>query len=73
MWASSKNAPSSPEARAADQSRSLPRLRLVQLHVLFGWPDGQLVTAPPSRLGLRTGIEAAIGAGSRIERTEYDN
>ena len=30
----------------------------------FGGQVGQLVTAPPFRLGLETGIEAAIGAGS---------
>jgi hypothetical protein len=52
------------------QTRSLPRAgeepALVQLRALRG-AFGPLVTAPLFRLGLETGIEAAIGAGSEAK------
>src|ERR1035441_10537634 len=62
--------PGSAEARVADQSRSLP-------HCVCAAPRlagalGPLVTAPLFHRGLATGIEAAIGAGSR-SKVKYND
>jgi hypothetical protein len=55
--------PGSAEARVAVKAARF-RTAFVQLAPV-GVAFGQLVTAPLFRLGLETGIEAAVGAGSQ--------
>jgi hypothetical protein len=50
-------------ARLSNPLASFPLRGFVQLRA-SGGPDGPLVTAPLIRLGLRTGLEAAMAAGS---------
>src|SRR5437016_641142 len=55
--------PGSAEARVAVKAA---RFRTAFVQLRARWVSfGQLVTAPLFRLGLETGIEAAIGAGSQ--------
>ena len=53
------------------QSRSLPRCACAAPRLAGSF--GQLVTAPLFRLGLETGIEAAIGAGSQSKGQDHDD
>ena len=71
--------PGSAEARVAVKAIRFRAAR-VQLHACgvlppslrYGGQVGQLVTAPLFRLGLETGIEAAIGAGSQSKGKYHD-
>jgi hypothetical protein len=60
--------PGSAEAREAVKAARF-RTLFVQLRALRG-ASGSLVTAPLLRLGLETGIEAAIEAGSQSKGYE---
>jgi len=63
--------PGSAEARVAIKAARF-RTAFVQLRALRG-AFGSLVTAPLFRLGLETGIEAAIGAGSKSKGQNHDD
>jgi hypothetical protein len=54
--------PGSAEARVAVKA---DRFRTAFVQLMPAVSFGQLVTAPLFRLGLETGIEAAVGAGSQ--------
>jgi hypothetical protein len=63
--------PGSAEARGSVKAARF-RTLFVQLRALRG-AFGPLVTAPLFRRGLETGIEAAIGAGSKSKVQDHDD